>query len=79
MDPEICAECKRKCAQFTCCICESKDVCECAKVKPEEKELIDKIANFLEREENWSTLKRCWLENGRSEDLRKLLVKAIKE
>lgn len=42
-------------------------------------ELVDKIANFFEREENWRELKRCWLEDGRSNDLRSLLYKAIKE
>lgn len=42
-------------------------------------ELVDKIANFFEKEDNWSALKNCWLENGRSDDLRKLLHKAIKE
>lgn len=40
-------------------------------------ELVDKIANFFEKEDNWSALKNCWLENGRSDDLRKLLHKAI--
>lgn len=42
-------------------------------------ELVDKIANFFEKEDNWPALKNCWLENGRSDDLRKLLHKAIKE
>ena len=42
-------------------------------------ELVDKIANFFEKEENWRALKNCWLENDRSEDLRSLLYKAIKE
>lgn len=41
--------------------------------------LVDKIASFFEEEENWSALKNCWLENGRSNDLRNLLHKAIKE
>ena len=42
-------------------------------------ELVDKIANFFEKEENWRALKNCWLENGRSDDLRRLLHKALKE
>lgn len=42
-------------------------------------ELVDKIASFFEKEDNWSALKNCWLENSRSDDLRKLLHKAIKE
>lgn len=41
-------------------------------------ELVNKIASFFEVEENWSALKNCWLENGRSDDLRKLLKKALK-
>lgn len=39
--------------------------------------LINKIACFFEQEENWMALKNCWLENGYSDDLRKLLTKAI--
>ena len=41
--------------------------------------LVDKIASFFEREENWTALKYCWLENDRSEDLRKLLRAALTE
>ena len=41
--------------------------------------LVDKIASFFEREENWSTLKGCWLENGKSNCFRKLLHEALKE
>ena len=41
--------------------------------------LVDKIATFFEKEENWRALKDCWLENDRSDDLRKLLRKAIEE
>ena len=41
--------------------------------------LVDKIASFFEREENWRALKNCWLENDRSNDLRNLLHKALKE
>ena len=40
-------------------------------------ELIDKIASFFEKEDNWHALKKCWLEYGRSNDLRRLLCKAI--
>lgn len=47
--------------------------------KKAENDLVDKIASFLEREENWHKLKNCWLENDRSDDLRSLLHKAIKE
>ena len=41
--------------------------------------LVDKIASFFEREENWSMLKGCWLENGKSNCFRKLLHEALKE
>ena len=41
--------------------------------------LVDKIASFFEREENWSMLKSCWLENGKSNCFRKLLHEALKE
>ena len=41
--------------------------------------LVNKIASFFEKEENWKKLKNCWLENDRSDDLRKLLHKAIRE
>ena len=40
-------------------------------------DLVDKIASFFEKEENWKALKNCWIENDRSDDLRKLLNKAI--
>lgn len=40
-------------------------------------EVVDKIAGFLEQEDNWHKLKSCWLENDRSEDLRKLLTQAL--
>ena len=42
-------------------------------------DVVDKIASFFEKEENWNALKNCWLVDGYSEDLRKLLEKAIKE
>ena len=41
-------------------------------------DVVDKIATFFEKEEHWSALKRCWIENDRSDDLRKLLMEAIK-
>ena len=41
--------------------------------------IVDKIATFFEEERNWRALKNCWLENDRSDDLRRLLYKAIKE
>lgn len=41
--------------------------------------LVDKIASFFEREENWGELKGCWLENGQSNCFRKLLHEALKE
>lgn len=40
-------------------------------------EIVDKIASFLEKEENWLELRNCWLLNDRSEDLRKLLRMAL--
>ena len=40
---------------------------------------IDKIAAFLEQEENWQALKECWWIDGRSDDLRRLLKKAMME
>ena len=48
-------------------------------IPSENNELVDKIASFFEREENWRALKNCWLENDRSNDLRNLLYKALKE
>ena len=42
-------------------------------------DLVDKIASFFERDENWAALKACWLVNGRSNDFRKLLHEAFKE
>ena len=44
MNPEIheaCKECRRKCAQFVCCLCEHKDVCECSKIEPPEENEYD--------------------------------------
>ena len=48
-------------------------------IPSENNELVDKIASFFEREENWRALKNCWLENDRSNNLRNLLHKALKE
>ena len=48
-------------------------------IPSDDNELVDKIASFFEREENWRALKNCWLENDRSNDLRNLLHKALKE
>ena len=42
-----------------------------------EVDIVDKIASFFEHEDNWHKLKSCWLEDGRSEDLRKLLKQAL--
>lgn len=42
-------------------------------------DLVDKIASYLEQEENWARLKhRCWLIGGRSDELRELLYEALK-
>lgn len=41
-------------------------------------DVVDKIATFLEDEEHWRALRCCWLENGQSDDLRKLLTAAMK-
>lgn len=41
-------------------------------------ELVDKIASFFEKEENWKQLKTCWLEDDHSGDLRKMLFEALK-
>ena len=41
--------------------------------------LVDKIASFIEREENWHVLVNAWIFNGRSETLGGLLREAIKE
>lgn len=40
-------------------------------------DLIDKVASFFEREDNWKALKNCWIEDNKSDDLRTLLRKAI--
>ena len=43
-------------------------------------DLVDKIASYLEREENWARLKhRCWLIGDRSDELRELLHEALKD
>ena len=40
-------------------------------------EIVDKIASFIEKEENWPLLKDCWIVNDRSDDLRALLKRAL--
>lgn len=41
-------------------------------------ELVDKIAGFFEKDrDRWKALKRCWMINYRSDDLRKLLKEAL--
>ncbi len=40
-------------------------------------EIINCIAEYLERPENWRRLKDCWIINGRSDDLRQLLKEAL--
>lgn len=41
-------------------------------------ELVDKIARFFEKDrDKWKALKRCWMINYRSDDLRKLLKEAL--
>jgi hypothetical protein len=43
-------------------------------------DLVDKIARFFEKDDNWKYLKRdCWLMNGYSTELRRMLYEAIKE
>ena len=40
--------------------------------------IVDKIARFFEKDrDKWKELKRCWMVNYRSEDLRKLLKEAL--
>ena len=43
------------------------------------RELVDKIASFLEQDGNWEELKACCCIDGRSDDLRALLRKAMEE
>jgi hypothetical protein len=40
--------------------------------------LVDKIASFLERDENWIDLIGAWKVNDKSETLRRLLREALK-
>lgn len=42
-----------------------------------EQAIINDIAEYLERPENWRRLKDCWIVNGRSDDLRQLLKEAL--
>lgn len=41
--------------------------------------MVDKIATYLEQEENWSRMKDACLEYGVSYDLRRLLREAINQ
>ena len=43
------------------------------------RESADKIASFLERDGNWEALKQCWFIDGRSDELRALLRRALEE
>ena len=40
-------------------------------------ELASVLSSFFEREENWHKMKECWLENGKSKDLQRLMEEAI--
>lgn len=40
-------------------------------------QLFESVIAYLERPENWTKLKDCWLCGGRSDDLRKLLTEAL--
>jgi hypothetical protein len=40
-------------------------------------DVVDKIASFIEQEDNWRLLNDCWIVNDRSEDLRALLKRAL--
>ena len=63
----------------TCPICSFQDLKDLKRSMTNDRKLVDKIASFFEKEENWRALKNCWLENDRSDDLRNLLYKALKE
>ena len=67
--------CTRDCPLF------GKDIEEIENIAIEMKNgaLVDKIASFFEEDDNWTALKQCRLEDGRSNDLRILLHKALKE
>lgn len=44
-----------------------------------DEQIVDKIASYLEREENWLRLKhQCWMIDDRSDELRELLHEALK-
>lgn len=57
---------------------DKKDTSNAGNIIEMNEELVDKIASFFEEEKNWKALNRCWIYNGRSDDLRSLLRKAIK-
>lgn len=42
-----------------------------------EEDIIEQIASYFERTENWSKLKNSWLENGRAIEFRQLLKRAL--
>lgn len=45
-----------------------------------EEELIDKIASYFENENHWYDIKHgCWLVNGRSEALRRMLRESLRD
>lgn len=58
--------------------CSDKDVESVEDFDMNCNELVDKIASFLEVEENWMALHSCWIENGKSYWLRGLLHRAVK-
>ena len=41
--------------------------------------IVDKIATYFEKRENWNRLKDAWLENDKSYDLRILLRESLSE
>lgn len=48
--------------------------------KQSEEELIDKIATYFEKEENWDELKHgVWLACGRSHELRRMLRESLRD
>lgn len=49
-----------------------QDICA-TEIEP----LVDKIASFLEQDDNWEELKHAWKWGEKSEDLRNLLRRAL--
>jgi hypothetical protein len=47
------------------------------KINTEKEKLINSIVSYIEKEENWNRLKDCWLVNGKSEELRRLIEEAV--